>query len=220
MNVGRVALVLVVTTAMQAVASDRDALEALYDALGGEDWDRSEGWMTDAPLGDWYGVSTVDGRVTEIALAGNGLTGELPYQVGDLLVLRRLDLRWNAVGDRLPDELGSLAALETLLLTGNDFTGEIPWSLGGLSSVKRLDLSHNGLTGKIPGEFGSLKTLESLGLHSNELTGEIPWELTQASSLKRLVLGNNRLEGTLPIEFSDMPLLRHERCRQRVGERS
>ena len=205
----RTLLVLVPVLAVSATADDRDALAALYDALGGEDWTRSEGWMTDAPLGDWYGVQTVEDRVTAVNLSGNGLGGTLPYQVGDLSALRHLDLRWNAIGGLLPNELGSLAALETLLLTGNQLTGEIPWTLGGLSSVRRLDMSYNRLTGDIPGELGSLNALEALGLHSNELTGVIPWQLSQATRLKRLILNHNRLERDLPIEFWDLSSLQH-----------
>ena len=40
-------------------ASDRQALEALFRSCGGAGWRRKEGWMTDADLGEWFGV-TVD----------------------------------------------------------------------------------------------------------------------------------------------------------------
>ena len=31
-------------------------------------WDDSTGWLSDAPLGDWYGVTTdTDGRVLELS---------------------------------------------------------------------------------------------------------------------------------------------------------
>ncbi len=209
MMFARILLFLLIVTADSVAAYDREALAAIYDWLGGGGWERSEGWLTDAPLAEWYGVETTEGRVTKINLASNGLTGTLPYQVGDLQALQLLDMRWNAISGSLPNELGSLASLETLLLTGNEFTGEIPWTLGGLSILKRLDLSYNGLTGKIPGELGELGRLESLGLHSNELEGEIPWNLSRATRLKRLILHNNDLEGLERFEFSDMPLLSH-----------
>lgn len=204
--------------AVSSLADDRDALEALYDALGGEHWQRSEGWLSDAPLGEWHGVLTAEGRVTVVDLAGNGLRGTLPYHVGDLSALEHLDLRWNAIAGDLPSELGDLAALETLLLTGNELTGEIPWTLGGLSRVKRLDLSYNGLEGEIPGQLGDLKQLASLGLHSNRLTGEIPWELTRIPGLKRLILTNNRLVGSVPIELSDSVVVVHAGVGDEVGD--
>ena len=36
--------------------SDRAALEALYDATGGANWNNDEGWRTDRPLQEWFGV--------------------------------------------------------------------------------------------------------------------------------------------------------------------
>ena len=33
-----------------AFASDRDALELLYDALSGDQWDNADGWLSEAPL--------------------------------------------------------------------------------------------------------------------------------------------------------------------------
>ena len=43
---------------------DRAALVALYEATDGPNWVNAENWLTDAPLGDWYGVDTdASGRV-------------------------------------------------------------------------------------------------------------------------------------------------------------
>jgi len=41
-----------------SIATDRAALEALYDATDGPNWTDSTNWRTDAPLGDWFGVTT------------------------------------------------------------------------------------------------------------------------------------------------------------------
>ena len=52
---------------------------ALYNATGGANnqWLKTDGWLSDAPLGRWYGVTTNDdGRVTELELDANGLSGE------------------------------------------------------------------------------------------------------------------------------------------------
>ena len=57
-------------------ASDRAALEALYDATGGPGWTDSTNWKTSAPIGEWFGVSTdAAGRVTGLNLGENALTG-------------------------------------------------------------------------------------------------------------------------------------------------
>ena len=45
-----------------SVESDRAALVAFYHATDGDNWANNEGWLTDAPLNDWYGVSAQSGR--------------------------------------------------------------------------------------------------------------------------------------------------------------
>ena len=65
---------------------DRAALEALYDATLAPQcptWVNSTNWKTSAPLGEWYGVETdADGRVTQLVLMENGLTGPIPAALG------------------------------------------------------------------------------------------------------------------------------------------
>ena len=50
---------------------DRAALEALYNATDGPNWVNNDNWLTDAPLGEWYGVDTdASGRVVRLDLSG------------------------------------------------------------------------------------------------------------------------------------------------------
>ena len=114
--------------------TDREALVALYNATDGENWDGSANWLSDAPLGEWEGVTNDDGRVTELYLVANDLSGEIPA------------------------ELGSLSNLESLWLNANDLSGEIPAELGSLSNLEEplqyklqsLGLSNNELSGCVP----------------------------------------------------------------------
>ena len=71
-------------------------LAELYHALGGPEWTRRDGWLSDRPLGQWAGV-TVDagGRVTSLNLANNAVAGDLPPSLSYLDALTRLDLRGN-----------------------------------------------------------------------------------------------------------------------------
>ena len=56
-----------------SVDSDRAALVALYESTDGPNWVNSENWLTDAPLGEWYGVDTDrSGRVRRLDLSGRG----------------------------------------------------------------------------------------------------------------------------------------------------
>ena len=72
------------TTAGNA-ATDRAALVALYNATDGANWRRKANWQSEAPIGEWYGVTTdSEGRVTHLDLHSNELTGEIPAELGDL----------------------------------------------------------------------------------------------------------------------------------------
>ena len=71
--------------AQGTVATDRDVLVALYDATDGANWRNSTNWKSTEALSEWFGVSTdADGRVTELSLYNNGLSGEIPAELGDL----------------------------------------------------------------------------------------------------------------------------------------
>ena len=64
--------------------TDRAALAALYNATDGENW-YDNNWLSDAPLGEWRGVTTNDdGRVIELSLSYNKLSGELPPELVSL----------------------------------------------------------------------------------------------------------------------------------------
>ncbi|MCY3679689.1 MAG: hypothetical protein OXH66_19160 [Gemmatimonadetes bacterium] len=90
---------------------DRKALVSLYEATGGSDWTRSDGWLDDVPVREWHGVTTDSvGRVLELDLADNALAG------------------------RLPELLAPLASMTSLGLDGNEgLTGPLPLTLSALS---------------------------------------------------------------------------------------
>jgi hypothetical protein len=153
-------------------ASDRLALEAVFKSCGGAGWKKKGGWMTDAALGEWEGV-TVDeeGRVIKLALGSNNLAGPLP------------------------SEIQQLSALQTLRLANNKLTGPIPAELGQLGALTGLWLARNQLSGPVPKELGQLGELRGLYLSTNQLSGPIPVELRQLGKLKTLFLQNNQLSG-------------------------
>ena len=188
--------------------ADRAALVALYHATGGPDWTNTHKWLSDAPLGEWHGV-TIDagGRVVDLQLHDNGLTGELPPRLGELEGLTRLCLCSNDLTGEIPPELGRLADLTYLDLGGNGLSGEIPPELGGLTRLIWLYMDSNELSGGIPPELGGLSSLVWLGLHSNELSGEIPPELGNLAELTYLKLHENELTGRIPPELGNLPFL-------------
>ena len=168
---------------------DRAALVALYNATDGPNWLDNENWLTDAALGEWYGVDTdAEGRVSRLALSGNSLTGPIPAEVGNLANLRRLYLPGNELTGPIPAEVGNLANLRQLYLPENELTGAIPAELGRLANLTELHLYRNNLTGLIPPELGKLANLTELVLRANSLTGPIPPELANLQNLERLSL--------------------------------
>ena len=192
-----------------APISDREILEAFYGATGGGNWVNNENWGTDAPLGDWHGVSVDgNGRVIKLDLNANALSGSIPPEMGDLSRLMSLDLQANELTGRMPHELGSLASLTSLNLDANQLTGPIPATLGNLTNLTGLTLLANRLTGPIPSELGGLDNLTSLRLSGNPLKGSIPPELGKLSNLTELLLTQNLLTGPIPPELGGLANLR------------
>lgn len=180
-------------------------LGQLYNSTNGKDWTHSENWLSEAPLGQWYGVTTdPDGSVTALDLTGNNLSGGLPSGLGDLSGLGSLQLSKNSLTGPIPAELASLANLNRLDLSENDLTGAIPADIGQLTGLVHLSLRENGLTGPIPPEFGRLSRLERLLLSFNDLSGPIPGEIGQLAGLKELNLNSNNLSGRIPAELGQL----------------
>ena len=154
------------TTAGDA-ATDRAALAALYNATDGANWRNNGNWLSNAPMGEWHGVTTdSDGRVTQLILDNNQLTGEIPAELGNLTYLTELHLDNNQLTGEIPAELGNLTNLKDLDLSNNQLTGEIPSALADLSNLEVLLLSGNQLTGCIPASLGdvAINYLAELGL--------------------------------------------------------
>ena len=181
--------------------SDRGALVSLYRSAGGANWSERRNWLTDAPLGEWHGV-TVDqtGRVVRLELKENNLAGPIPPQIAQLTQLRRLELEDNALDGRIPSEIGRLTLLNFLILSRNSLTGEIPPEIGELTEMTTMGLGTNRLSGRIPPEIGKLTRLGWLDLSQNDLTGEIPPALA-IPSLQTLLVEGNLLRGPVPDTF-------------------
>ena len=188
--------------------TDRDVLVELYRATGGPSWNASTNWLTDKPLNDWHGVRVdAGGRVTELGLGNNALTGPIPPELGSLDSLESLYLYDNALTGPIPPELGNLDRLRDLRLNYNALTGPIPRELGNLVSLQWLYLNANELTGPIPPELGQLDSLRQLYLYNNGLTGGIPPELGHGNLVHLAMGGNAGLSGVLPDSLTNLDAL-------------
>ena len=159
---------------------DRTALVALYEATNGDNWENNTNWLTDAPLGDWYGVET-----------HNRLSGTIPSDLAKIFNTYRyerdmhgpgLDLGSNELTGSIPAELDT-ANLIYLNLSDNKLHGPIPPELGNLPA-NSLDFSRN--------RFGPLSEVD---LSDNRLAGPVPESFLQLTSRALNLSGNEGLCG-------------------------
>lgn len=216
------------------VNPDRVALVALYHSTNGPYWHRSDNWLTDAPLGDWWGVTTDEGgRVSQIELgnypgfgssSGNFLSGPIPGELGTLDHLEVLYLHGFDLSGPIPAELENLTALRTLKLLSNGhhlgITGMVPPWLGNLTELTHLHLQGS-LHGEIPPELANLKNLKELSISSlgtrssggsgsppgKRLTGPIPFWLGSLTNLETLGL-TGHFTGSIPVELGKIRKLK------------
>ena len=188
-------------------------LSALYEATDGDNWISNTNWDTtgvptvDELLG-WYGIVPADGWPLGLDLSNNNLNGPLPVEIGSLSALEQLILEFNSLTGALPSQLGDLSQLRLLHLSVNPLlSGGIPAELGNLSQLQELGLVLNSLSGEIPAELGNLSHLRKLWLANNSLSGDIPAELGNLVQLQELRLAYNLLSGEIPARLGDLAQL-------------
>ncbi|KAJ6426203.1 hypothetical protein OIU84_026729 [Salix udensis] len=142
-------------------------------------------------------------------LSNNQLHGTIPESLGKLTRLKTLLLGFNRLSGQIPPTLGNLEALETLDLQANFLNDSIPPSLGKLMNLTTLFLSYNMLSGRIPKELGNLLNLNILSLHSNSLTGTLPDSFVNLKSLHRFAVSGNKLSGEIPAFIANFTNLSH-----------
>ncbi len=209
----------------------REILKTIYDEMNGPNWRVSTNWLTDAPLNEWYGVTTNDkGQVTKLELRRNymwdveippeigeltsleylmfelnGLIGPIPPEIGNLTNLTHLYLSDNDITGPLPPEIGNLTKLVTFMIRRNDLDGSLPPELGNLTELLTFYADHNKLSGPIPKELGNLRELSGgLLLNHNQLSGPIPPELGNLWRVDWFWLQNNQLTGSIPKELGQL----------------
>ncbi|MGB8984479.1 MAG: M4 family metallopeptidase, partial [Anaerolineales bacterium] len=185
-----------------------NALVSIYTNTGGPNWTTNMAWLAINTPCDWYGVTCMAGRVTQIHLSNNNLVGTLSSIAWiDLPYLETLTLGQNQLSGSIPAQLSNLGGLTYLGLWNNQLTGTLPLQLGSLLNLRYLFLDGNQLSGGIPSELGSLSNLHFLSLSDNQLTGQFPPELTNLASLFYLELNGNHLSGNLPTTIGNLSSL-------------
>ncbi|KAL3750005.1 hypothetical protein ACJRO7_011046 [Eucalyptus globulus] len=138
----------------------------------------------------------------------------LPYSIGGLVKLRRLNLFKYLKIEKLPDSIGQLQSLVELDLSLTSL-GHLPDSIGNLKQLTVLRMTHITRITKLPRAIGLVEKLEELeasGCH--RLTGEIPEEIGRLSCLRILDLSFTRIS-RLPAAMhclSNLQTLNLESC--------
>ena len=152
--------------------------------------------------GECYNIE----ETTFLQLSWNGLTGEIPPEIGNLTNLTKLWLYSNELTGEIPPEIGNLTNLIEFYLWENQLTGEIPPEIGNLINLDGIDLHSNQFAGEIPSTVGNLTNLTYLNFSNNELTGSIPPEIWDMINLTYLRLNDNLLTGEIPESICDIYL--------------
>lgn len=203
------------------VELDTDALVALvgfYTTTGGQNWTNNENWLSQAPLAAWYGVTVDDdGRVTELDLSANNLSGSLPSTLSRLTDLKKMNLGANEglVGP-MPESLTALA-IESLNLEGTGLCTPSSsryrsWlnDIGDTTGVEvcAIDYPDWEVLVTLYGETNGLNWENSTNWLSAEPIDDWFGVTADASGrVTALNLGRNNLLGTLPVELGRLTSL-------------
>ena len=186
---------------------DSLALVGFYNNLGGETWTDHTNWLTSEPLDDWFGITVDGGRVTEISMYNNNLSGTIPASIGDLKALTKLFLGDHGIIGTIPAELYTLTNLITINIQNSDIGGTISENVSGLVNLESFQISGCELEGPIPVEICSLPNLTVLNINRNQMSGEIPPEIGNLTNLTYLSLYTNNFEGSIPASIGNLTKL-------------
>ena len=211
-------------------SKDREAMVALYNATNGQHWINNTRWMKGDPcIDEWHGLYCIGGRVLQINMTFNNMSGTLPAELAQADMLQVVQLHNNRLTGTIPAVILQMNSLQILNLNSNQLTGlPVSISMPNLTSLivngnlmkgnlttqwntpllQTLDVSSNEFTGHFPDLSGCSK-LQVLVAFSNEVSGQYPSSLGVLQNLKKLWLSyNNFNEPEIPYSWSGLESLR------------
>lgn len=166
---------------LQMDIADYEILKAFYLATGGDEWKRP--WdisSSEIHAEQWDGVNFKGGKVYDIYLPENNLTGKLPQEIFSLSELESLNLSGNKLHGRIDSLFAGMdtdevsGVLSSVNLSGNAFSGEIVSFASAVPALRSLDLSGNQLTGAegtLPEELEDVDLSNQFVAYVDEQTG-------------------------------------------------
>ena len=126
--------------------------------------------------------------------------GPIPFSMGGLCQLEKVDFSFNHITGNIPEQFGQLRNLQELKLGENSLRGALPLSIFSLNNLRQLELQCNNFSGTLPQDVGKLTCLRRLWLDRNNFTGPVPWKgLVELVGLEELDLSSNGFDpGCLP----------------------
>ena len=137
-------------------------------------------------------------------MQGDGFTGRLPDNIGNMTELRLLCLGGNRLNGQIPRSISRLNKLYYLELqnTPGMMRGHLS-DLFSISSLQILSVSGVKLIGQMPSKLP--ENLESLVLPGNSISGQFPQIIPDNNKLEELNLANNELTGDIPGQLLLLP---------------
>ena len=177
-------------------SGDKAAMEALYTATNGPTWVNNTGWMKGDPCNPlWHGLYCAGGRILQINLVYNNMTGSLPAKLAEATTLQVARFYSNFLTGPLPQEILQMKSLQILDVNDNEITGPFPGSVI-MPNLTDLILYKNQIKGTFP-DLTETPMLQTLEISSNIFMGDFP-DISRCTKLQILIASNNNFTGNFP----------------------
>lgn len=196
-----------------AVTSDeKQLLLKVKAALQNSNTDVFDSWESNNSVCNFRGITcSQDGRVTEIELSNQRLSGVIPLEsICELESLEKLSLGGNFLLGTISSDLNKCVGLQYLDLGNNFFAGPFP-AFSSLIGLKHLYLNNSGFSGHFPWKsLQNMSGLITLSIGDNQFEqSPIGEEVFKLYDLNWLYLSNCSINGTIPPEIGNLSQLRN-----------